>query len=529
MGFWTKSVRIFKCLCENSKQSVRRMALQTGFSKSSVQRLKQAMERRDTHPESWLWETEEGRRWLTRLVVATLYTFGLKRGVGVETLSEFFARLRLPTQVGCSPGAIRHVMQVLEATVVATAETWEQDAVAAGEVREIIGGVDATFLERMMLVFQDVSTGYLVLEATADDRTFATWKALVDARLTALGTEVLYMVSDRAKALIKLAEHGLECLSMPDFFHFMHDVVKSYSLAIGRRLQYAHTQLKAAEHALASHLERPHAAQTSQQAQAAVEASRAEVRQWEEIHHTYRQHLETLSLTLHPFGIADSAPQTSAQVHSQLHTAVEAIEALAERYELPAPRAARQKVHKQLPGLAALVDFWWQGVEHDLESFRLSPMWQSWVHEGLLPLVYWEHCLAHTRCARRKAKIRAVLEAVQATFHTHALTKQLAPEVLEEWKAWATQRAQVFQRTSSAVEGRNGYLSQMQHNHRGLPKHRYKVWTILHNFDCRAAEGTTPASRFFRQSFPDLFETVLSHINALPQPRRRKHHVALTP
>ena len=117
----------------------------------------------------------------------------------------------------------------------------------AGEVREIIGGVDETFLERMMLVFQDVSTGYLVLEDIADDRTFATWKALVDARLTALGTEVLSMVSDRAKALIKLAEQGLECLSMPDFFHFMHDMVKSYSLAIGRRLQHAHTELKAAE------------------------------------------------------------------------------------------------------------------------------------------------------------------------------------------------------------------------------------------------------------------------------------------
>lgn len=201
---------------------------------------------------------------------------------------------------------------------------------------------------------------------------------------------------------------------------------------------------------------------------------------------------------------------------------------MAERSEVPAPRAARQKVHKQLPGLAALVDFWWRGVEHDLESFSLSPMWQSWVHEGLLPLVYGEHGLAHTRCARRKAKIGAALEAVRVAFHTHPFTTQLAPDVLEAWKAWATQRVQVLQRTSSAVEGRNGSLSQMHHNHRGLPRRRYKVWTIVHTFDCRAADGTTPASRFFRRSFPDLFETVLSHINALPQPRRRKRHVALT-
>jgi len=35
-------------------------------------------------------------------------------------------------------------------------------------------------------------------------------------RLQVIGTGVLYLVSDRAKALIQLAEKGLECLSMPD-------------------------------------------------------------------------------------------------------------------------------------------------------------------------------------------------------------------------------------------------------------------------------------------------------------------------
>jgi hypothetical protein len=90
MGFWDKSLLIFKCLCDNGRQGVRRIAQQTGLSKSSVHRLSQAMERRDVHPESWLWETEDGRRWLTRLVVATLYTFGLTRGVGLDTISTFW-------------------------------------------------------------------------------------------------------------------------------------------------------------------------------------------------------------------------------------------------------------------------------------------------------------------------------------------------------------------------------------------------------------------------------------------------------
>ena len=90
MGFWTKSGLIFKSLCENANQSIRQVARQTGMSKSSVHRLTQAIARRDRYPESWLWETEDGRRWLTRLLAATLYTFGLKRGVGLETISEFF-------------------------------------------------------------------------------------------------------------------------------------------------------------------------------------------------------------------------------------------------------------------------------------------------------------------------------------------------------------------------------------------------------------------------------------------------------
>jgi hypothetical protein len=525
MGFWTKSLLIFNAFCHNTQQSIRQVAHQTGLSKSSVHWLKQAMERRDTHPESWWWETEAGRCWLIRLVVATLYTFGLKRGVGAETLSEFFGRLHLETQVGCSPSALRGVMEALAVTIVETARTWEQDGGAAGEVREIIGAVDETFLEKMMLVFQDVPTGYIVQEEVSDDRTYATWKALVDERLKALGTSVLSLVSDRAKALIQLAEKGLECLSMPDFFHLVHEIVKSYSLAVGRRVSQAHKDLKQAEAVLVRH---PGLAQGAE-AKAEVEARHVEVQRWEEVQRTYRHHLETLSLTLHPFGIADSAPQTSAQVASRLHDAVEAIEAFARRHQLPPHHDAMNKVRKQVPALAALVDFWWQGVGQDLEPCGLSSRWRRWVHECLLPMVYWDYQVLRTRCQRRKAKLQEALGAVRAAFERHPITQQLAPHVLAAWTAWATDRVKTFQRTSSAVEGRNGYLSQMHHNHRGLPKQRYKVWTVLHNFDCRASDGTTPASRFFRRTFPDLFETVLSHIEVLPRSRQRTHDVALSP
>ena len=241
-------------------------------------------------------------------------------------MSESFERLRLERQVGCSPSALRGVMSALEAALLETAGAWEKDACAGDEVREIIGAVDETFLAQMMLVLMDLRTGYLLLEDVAEDRTYTTWKAGVDARLTALGTGVRYLVSDRAKALIQLAEKGLECLSMPDFFHCMPDLVKSSALSLARHVRHARQELTKAEEGLrkpAGPDERP---QGDSEAQKRVEVKRAAVQCWQGVHSTYRAHLETISLTLHPFHLHDSSPQTSAQVHSRLHTEVAAIE-----------------------------------------------------------------------------------------------------------------------------------------------------------------------------------------------------------
>ena len=521
MGLWANSLRIFNSIREHGKPSVRRLAERTGLSKSSVHRHLQAMERRDRHPESWLWETAEGRGWLIRLVVATLFMFGLKRGVGAETISEFFGRLRLEAHVGCSPSALRGVMQALEYAILETAATWEHEGVAHGEIRPIVGAVDETFLQRLMLVLVDLTSGYLLVEEVAVDRTYDTWYGLVKARLNTLGVGVLYLVSDRAKALIKLANTGLECLSIPDLFHLIHDLVKSYSLAIFSRLRQAQQALNQARDRLAQCQAFHSGEREVEQTQALVEACEAEVQRWQNVRSAYRNHLESLSLVLHPWRLLDSTHQSSQEVERQLQAEVAALETLMATNGLPVKKKALDKVRKQLAGVSALVDFWWQMVEQDLEQVALTPRWKGWVEELLLPRMYWQEQLSRTRCSRRRAKLLEALKTVQETFETHPFTQRLAPEVLAGWQAWAAEWAKAFQRASSAVEGRNGYLSQMHHNHRGLPRRRYKVWTVLHNFDCYASDGTTPASRFFRREFPDLFETVLSQIDDLPRPRRR--------
>ena len=96
-------------------------------------------------------------------------------------------------------------------------------------------------------------------------------------------------MSDRAKALVKLAQTGLDCLSIPDLFHLSHDLAKGYALAIFGRLRQAQQALTQARQRLETlQASQPGSAQ-AQQAQASVEACEAVVKRWQGVRSAYRQ------------------------------------------------------------------------------------------------------------------------------------------------------------------------------------------------------------------------------------------------
>ena len=71
------------------------------------------------YPESEFWETPEGYQWLRLLVFATIYIFGIKHGVGSEALSEFFELVRLKSQIGISPTALRRLEVQMRSQILA--------------------------------------------------------------------------------------------------------------------------------------------------------------------------------------------------------------------------------------------------------------------------------------------------------------------------------------------------------------------------------------------------------------------------
>ena len=112
-----RGINVFQAIQADASQGVQAVASVIGISKSSVHRHQQAIERRNQHPESSWWETEAGSAWLKRLVVGSIFFFGIKHGIGVGELSQFLKALRLERRVGCSASALARLKQQLNDTI----------------------------------------------------------------------------------------------------------------------------------------------------------------------------------------------------------------------------------------------------------------------------------------------------------------------------------------------------------------------------------------------------------------------------
>ena len=489
------------------------MATLINRSKSSIHRHQQAQVRRNKYPESALWETEAGEAWLKLLMVAALYTFGMKSHVGEDKLSEFFKLIRIDTHVGVSPSALRPQLKRMEDLLPLYQQRCENDVPA--QQRPAVVAMDETFFgDFLILVLMDLSSGYLILEDISHDRRFDTWFEKATPRLKTLGINVRHAVSDRAKALIKLAITGFECQSGADIFHAQRDISKWLGATLGRRHTQAKTQWKNAE----AMLQKKQGNKIAELTQA-VDAKIAYIR-IQKIQAAYHENLVGIADDVHPFSLQSNQPNRAEQVISRLKKRAQAFKKIAQLQTITDSKQTMNKFTNQFNDLASNVECWWLWVMEILTGLSVDEATQYWLIRILLPTVYWHQQWLKTKNPRQREKYCQAWQRAAQTLQADAFTATLPESTLQRWLEWAEWMARNFHRSSSAVEGRNGYLSQMYHNGRGLTEKRLRALTVIHNYGLKRADGTTAATRLFDRTFPDLFLWLVAEMGELPLPRK---------
>jgi len=199
---------------------------------------------------------------------------------------------------------------------------------------------------------------------------------------------------------------------------------------------------------------------------------------------------------------------------------LEKLSTLAQTYGTDKANPAIATFKRQIPDLGIGLTAWWQWVQEALNAQTNQPEVQAWVLHSLLPWVYWHQQADKTRQPQLKALYQKASEQAHAKLIATSLPQPMEALQLQQWLDWAQDMASKYQRTSSAVEGRNGYLSRLHHCSRGFSPQSLQVLTIIHNFDLKRADGTTAAQRLFGQPFPHLFEWILEQSSELPLPRQ---------
>ncbi len=259
-----------------------------------------------------------------------------------------------------------------------------------------------------------------------------------------------------------------------------------------------------------------------------VDAERA-YKQIQEARTDYHDNLAGIAEDVHPFSFDSHQPNRAEQVTASLEKRAQAFEKIAQSQTIADSKQTLAKFRNQLDDLAANVEAWWLWVMEILIGLSVDEATQDWLIHALLPTVYWHQQLHKTQNPRQREKYRQAWQQAAQRLQADTFTATLPESELQRWLEWAEWMARNFHRSSSAVEGRNGYLSQMYHNGRGLTEKRLRALTVIHNYGLKRPDGTTAAMRLFGQTFPDLFSWLIDEMGALPLPRKGRERAARNP
>ncbi len=354
-------------------------------------------------------------------------------------------------------------------------------------------------------------------EESSEKRDVASWDKPLQESLSGKGIQVIGTVSDRAKALVKLGEEEyLDACSMPDLFHLQQDMGKLAGLQIGKRHQQAQQEKLAI--AAKSGIEKKEIA--------AIKKSAKKV---ETVYEAYRNHSATINKIIHPFNESNDWSDVE-QISKSLTQTVCQVSKLAEQLDINVDLYKASKVLNQVPDIIKGISNWISRsqtkIKGWLEDQIINEVEQIWVTNYLLPFLYWQAQLSRTKNGRSNPPLVEYYEQRKQQAKKDTLKQMEILNIPIDRQdilfQRASQMANSFQRASSQVEGRNGYLAFIHHSQKGIPKQKRKALTVVHNFDTKREDGSTPAQRLFNREFPDLFEFLCLNVTGFKEPRKRK-------
>ncbi len=477
-----------------------------------------------------------GLAFLHRLVMA-FHLVAVEVGAcGIRLACLFLKLTGLDRFVAASYGAQQQVNRQVEEAIVDYRHTETARLATDMPHKAITVTQDETFTGGLCLVTMDPDSNFIILEQLAQARDQTTWDDLMAPALAQLNCEVIQSTSDEAPGLLAYVAHYLEAHHSPDVFHVQHELGKAVSApmatkerAASKAVAAAREQLDQAQTPLQTTGNepekrgpgRPHKEPVSlEHAEQALDAARREHERLAQQRERIKQSIRGIGHDDHFVDLERGVRRNGQLIITDIQEHIEQVRAIAQHEGLSQSCLERiEKAERVVPKMQATIEFVSGYVRQQVDQLDVTQPVSFAMHAKLIPSFYLDR-VAQTRTVRDGESLRELAERLRVPlFEPGGALSELSPEVQDQLHDEAKRLAAVFQRSSSNVEGRNGYLSLRNHQLRGLdlPRKR-ECFTAIHNFFLTRPDGTTAAERFFGQKPRSMFAAILASVELPPAP-----------
>jgi hypothetical protein len=477
-----------------------------------------------------------GLAFLHRIVIAFHLVCVEVGACGIRLVCLFLHLTGLDRFVAASYGAQQQVNRQVEQAIIAYGQTETPRLAKDMPPKDLTVTQDETFTGGLCLITMDPESNFIILEQLAQARDHTTWNDLMAPALAQLNCRVIQSTSDEAPGLLAYVEHYLEAHHSPDLFHVQHELVKAVTGPMATKERAAHKavseataqlewlqsdpQSAADEFAKRRTGRAPQDPMSLEQAEHALAAARREHARLAEQRAQVKASIRGIGQAYHFVDLERGVRRNGQLIASDIQEHIAQIRSIAQHEGLSQSGLERiEKAERVVPKMQATIAFVSGYVKQQVAQLDLTLPVSLAMHAKLIPSYYLDR-VAETRTVSDGTSLRALAERLRAPlFEPGGALSALSGETQDQLHNEAKRLATVFQRSSSNVEGRNGYLSLRSHQLRGLDRPRKReCFTTIHNFFLTRPDGTTAAERFFGQMPRSMFAAILDSVDLAPAP-----------
>lgn len=489
-------------------------------------------------------ESPAGIAFLHRLLIAALLVFHTNGGCGLPSIHNFLMISILNNFVGSSIGTLHKMSRQLDQLLKEFGESERERLGALMPNRKITGCGDETFFhEKMLMVFMEAISGFILAEQEEEKRDATTWEKVIKTALRGLNTELIQVTGDEAGGLTSAVTNLLGIHKSSDLFHIQQDITKGLTSHLARRTERTEEALKKCledkEKSLQEFrqkLEKPgstiedlsivKSGKKALNTCAQEEACRKSLERAKSEQEMAQNARRTITEKYHPFDLETGAMRKADQLNKELSEAYDRLESIAEKARCTDNQKKRLKKSRGMIGsLVQTLAFFWCTTTRFIFNLQLNQEERILFEQFLLPMEYLK--ITERRCGKKERRqaerTHKALERALKTWDGPLFEE----ERLEELQRGARECAEFFQRSSSCVEGHNGALSLKHHASRHLSSEKLSSRVVLHNYFSKRKDGTTAAERFFHEKPKDLFGWLLERVSWPVRPRSRRRKMEL--